>query len=212
MAFIKLDQKKLQHNYQHLQNLFQSRNIEWGIVSKILCGNKLFINEIINLGVKEIHDSRISNLKIIKEIAPDVQTVYIKPPAKRSISKIVKYADVSFNTEIDTIKMLSEEAKRQNKVHKIVIMIEMGDLREGVLGEELLHFYQEVFSLPNIKISGIGTNFYVITDNNTASLYDFLPALAVRSKTKTVCANYSTAVYYTTFADIYPMINSNVSP
>jgi hypothetical protein len=30
--------------------------------------------------------------------------------------------------------------------------------------------------------SGIGTNFYVITDNNTASLYDFLPALAVRSK------------------------------
>lgn len=158
MAFIKLDQKKLQHNYNFLQNLFQSRTIEWGVVSKILCGNKLFINEIINLGIKEIHDSRISNLKTIKEISPDVQTVYIKPPAKRSISKIVKYADVSFNTEIDTIKMLSEEAGKQNKIHKIIIMIEMGDLREGVMGEDLIQFYGEVLSLPNIEIRGIGTN------------------------------------------------------
>jgi predicted amino acid racemase len=46
----------------------------------------------------------------------------------------VHYADVSFNTEIDTIKMLSAEAK-QNKTHKIIIMIEMGDLREGVMGK-----------------------------------------------------------------------------
>ena len=158
MAFIKLDKKKLQHNYHFLQDLFQSRNIEWGVVTKILCGNKLFIKEIISLGVKEMHDSRISNLKTIKEFAPDVQTVYIKPPAKRSISKIIKYADVSFNTEIDTIKMLSEEAGKQNKIHKIIIMIEMGDLREGVMGEDLIAFYGEVLSLSNIEIAGIGTN------------------------------------------------------
>ena len=158
MAFIKLDQKKLQHNYAFLQRLFQSRNIEWGVVSKILCGNKLFLQEIINLGVREVHDSRISNLKTIKDLCPDVQTVYIKPPAKRRISRIVKYADVSFNTEIDTIKMLSAEAGRQNKTHKIIIMIEMGDLREGVMGEDLISFYEQVLSLPNIEIRGIGTN------------------------------------------------------
>jgi predicted amino acid racemase len=46
----------------------------------------------------------------------------------------VHYADVSFNTEIDTIKILSRSAK-QNKTHKIIIMIEMGDLREGVMGK-----------------------------------------------------------------------------
>ncbi|MFY0481203.1 alanine/ornithine racemase family PLP-dependent enzyme [Flavobacterium sp. PLA-1-15] len=158
MAFIKLHRSKLQHNYKHLNTLFQSKNIEWGIVSKLLCGNKLFIQELINLGTKEIHDSRISNLKTIKLLAPEIQTVYIKPPAKQSIRRIVKYADVSFNTEIDTIKMLSEEAKRQNKNHKIIIMIEMGDLREGVMGEELIDFYGQVISLPNIEIRGIGTN------------------------------------------------------
>jgi predicted amino acid racemase len=91
--------------------------------------------EIIALGVREMHDSRISNLKKIKALDPTIQTVYIKPPAKRSIEKIVHYADVSFNTEIDTIKMLSAEAQKQNKTHKIIIMIEMGDLREGVMGK-----------------------------------------------------------------------------
>ena len=158
MAFIKLYKQKLKENYTFLDTLFKERNIDWGVVTKLLCGNTLFIKEVINLGVMEMHDSRISNLKKIKKLNPNIQTVYIKPPSKRNIEKIVKYADVSFNTEIYTIKLLSEEAKRQNKTHKIIIMIEMGDLREGVLGEELMNFYEQIFSLPNIKISGIGTN------------------------------------------------------
>lgn len=158
MAFIKLYREKLQENYTYLNNLFQERNIEWGVVTKLLCGNTIFLKEVINLGVMEMHDSRISNLKKIKKLNPKIQTVYIKPPSKRNIAKIVQYADVSFNTEIYTIQMLSEEAKLQNKTHGIIIMIEMGDLREGVLGEELLQFYEQVFSLPNIEIRGIGTN------------------------------------------------------
>lgn len=158
MAILKLYRQKLQENFTFLDSLFKARDIEWGVVTKILCGNTLFINEIIDLGVKEMHDSRISNLKKIKKLNPNIQTVYIKPPSKRNIEKIVKFADVSFNTEIYTIQLLSDEAKKQNKTHKIIIMIEMGDLREGVLGEELMHFYEDVVSLPNIKISGIGTN------------------------------------------------------
>ena len=158
MAFIKLYRDKLKDNYRFLDNIFASRNIEWGIVSKLLCGNEIYLKEIIALGTKEIHDSRVSNLRKIKELAPDIQTVYIKPPAKRSIDDIVEFADVSFNTEIYTIKLLSEAAQKQNKIHKIIIMIEMGDLREGVMGEDLITFYGDIINLPNIEIRGIGTN------------------------------------------------------
>lgn len=158
MAFIRLYRDKLKHNYDFLNKLFEERNIEWGIVSKLLCGNRIFIEEILKLGTREIHDSRIINLKLIKKLNPEIQTVYIKPPAKRSIANVVKYADVSFNSELDTIHMLSEEARRQKKTHKVVIMVEMGDLREGVMGDELLDFYGEVFRMPNISVSGIGTN------------------------------------------------------
>ncbi|MGW8316468.1 MAG: alanine racemase, partial [Bacteroidales bacterium] len=82
----------------------------------------------------------------------------IKPPAKRSIASVVKFADISMNTEIETIRMLSEEAEKQNKKHKIIIMIELGELREGVLGAELMKFYLNVFKMDNIEVVGIGTN------------------------------------------------------
>lgn len=158
MAHIVLNRKKLRENYTYLDQLFSRGNIDWAVVSKVLCGDKTYLKELIDLGVKEICDSRITNLKIIKKLNPDIQTVFIKPPAKRYISSVVKYADVSFNTEYETIKMLSEEAVRQNKMHKVIIMIELGELREGVMRDEFIDFYEKVFLLPGIKVTGIGTN------------------------------------------------------
>ncbi len=158
MAYLKLYRDKLRHNYHHLKHLFENRGIEWGVVTKLFCGNEALIREVMELGAREIHDSRVSNLKVIKKIDPTVQTVYIKPAPKEHIAEIVRYADVSFNTELSTIRLLSKEAVRQKRRHKIIIMIEMGDLREGVMRDDLIDFYGEIFKLPNIEIIGLGTN------------------------------------------------------
>lgn len=158
MAFLNLYREKLRHNYLFLKHVFDSNELDWGVVSKILCGNEMYLRELIDMGIREIHDSRISNLKKVKDINPEVQTCYIKPPAKRSISDVIAYADVSMNTEYYTLKLLSEEASKQGKTHKAIIMIETGDLREGVMGDHLVDFYAKVFELPNIEIIGIGTN------------------------------------------------------
>jgi predicted amino acid racemase len=158
MAFVRLYRKKLRQNFDFLDRYFKERNIDWAIVTKLLCGNMKFLKEVLELGIKEVCDSRLSNLKMIKQMAPHVHTVYIKPPPKRSIPNVVKYADVSFNTESETIALLSREAVRQGKVHKVTIMIELGDLREGIMGESLLGFYDKVFNLPNIEITSIGAN------------------------------------------------------
>ena len=158
MAFIVLNKEKLKHNYDFLDKLFKKHKIEWAVVSKLLCGNKTYLKELISLGVKQICDSRVSNLKAVKEIAPNIETVYIKPPAKRALKGVVKYADISMNTEFATIKLLNEEARKMDKTHKIMIMIEMGELREGVMWDEFIDFYESVFNLSNIEVVGIGTN------------------------------------------------------
>jgi predicted amino acid racemase len=158
MAYIKMNRESLRHNFNFLKDLFDSYDLHWGVVSKLLCGNQLFLTELIELGVREIHDSRISNLQKVKEINSDVQTVYIKPPAKENVENIIRYADVSMNTEYYTLKWLSDEAVKQDREHMVIIMIETGDLREGVMGEHLIDFYSKCFELPNIKIVGIGTN------------------------------------------------------
>jgi predicted amino acid racemase len=158
MAFLNLNKQNLRHNYDFLSRLFEEHQLSWGVVSKLLCGNTRYLKLLIDYGIREIHDSRISNLRKIKEINPEVQTVYIKPPAKRIIPQIIRFADVSMNTEFYTLQQLSEEAVRQNKQHNVIIMVETGDLREGVMGDNLVKFYAKVFELPNIEIIGLGTN------------------------------------------------------
>jgi len=159
MAYVSLDTKKLKENYNHLDKLFKKNNIQWAVVTKVLSGNRKFLTELLNIGVNQVCDSRVTNLRTIKKINQNVETVYIKPVPKKNVKSIVEIADISFNTELSTIKLLSEEAKRQNKTHKIIIMIEMGELREGVMRHEFIDFYESVFNLPNIEVVGIGTNF-----------------------------------------------------
>lgn len=158
MAFLNLYRDKLRENFEFLKKEFNDNDVSWGVVSKILCGNRKYIKELIDMGADEIHDSRISNLAKVKEINPSVQTVYIKPPSKRNISDMVRYADVSLNSELNTIRWISEEAVKQDKKHKIIIMVETGDLREGVMGDHLIDFYAKVFDLPNLEVIGLGTN------------------------------------------------------
>lgn len=167
MAFITLNKKKLKYNFDFLNKIFLKKKIQWSVVSKLLCGNKLYISELLKLGVKQVCDSRVSNLKIIKSLNPEIETIYIKPPAKGSIKGVVEFSDISMNTEYDTILLLSKEAVRQKKIHKIIIMIELGELREGIMGDNFVKFYEKVFELENIEVVGIGTNL--------ACLYGVLP-------------------------------------
>jgi len=71
---------------------------------------------------------------------------------------IIKYADVSLNSSFTTIIALNNSAKKANKIHQIIIMVELGELREGIKRTELINFYEKVFQLSNIDIIGIGSN------------------------------------------------------
>ncbi|MGS2740746.1 alanine racemase [Sinomicrobium sp. M5D2P17] len=158
MAYLKLNTRALKHNYLFLKDLFGSHDKDWGIVTKLLCGNKLFLEEVIKLRPDCIFDSRLSNLAMIKKINPEIKTGYIKPPPTRSIDELIEVADISFNTQFETIEMIDRYAIKAGKVHRIVIMIEMGDLREGVMREDFVDFYARVFDLEAVEVVGIGAN------------------------------------------------------
>jgi predicted amino acid racemase len=167
MTYVNLDKEKLRSNFNYLNRLFGKNNIQWSIVSKLLCGNKEYLEEILSYDIDQVCDSRIYNLKIIKKIRPDIETIFIKPPAKHTIKNVIRYADISMNTEIQTIKLLSQEAKAQNKIHKVIIMIELGELREGIMRDSIMEFYSKIFELENIEVVGIGANL--------SCLYGVLP-------------------------------------
>ena len=162
MATLKVYSDRIIQNIKKINSYLGSQNIEWSLVTKMINGNKTILEKILrDDAIKEVHsiaDSRLSNLKVIKKIDPSLVTMYIKPPAPSLAKSIVEYADISMNSTLETIEVLSEEAGKKGKVHRVIVMIEMGELREGVLRDNVLQFYDKVFNLPHIDIIGIGTN------------------------------------------------------
>jgi len=126
-------------------------------VTKAVLGEPFIAKAMIQGGVKFIADSRIENIQKMKSAGISTQFVLLRTCLSQAES-IVKNADISLNTEIETLKKLSYHAKGQNKIHQVIIMVELGDLREGILPCDLPQLVRKSLSLPHIKIIGIGCN------------------------------------------------------
>lgn len=153
-----MDLDALQQNLSVVRGWIADHGATLTVVTKALCGHGEMLEALRDLGVESMSDSRLDNLEVIKKVAPDVETWYLRPPHSSALDDVVRLSDVSLNTELEIIKELNEEARRQRTVHRVVVMIELGDLREGILPGRLLQTYKRVFELPNIRVIGIGAN------------------------------------------------------
>jgi ornithine racemase len=154
---IEISLSKIRKNTQVLSELFLGRGISLMGVTKAVLGEPSIAKAMIQGGVKLIADSRIENILKMKNAGISIPFVLLRTPMSRAES-IVENVDISVNTEIETIKQLSHHAKIQNKTHQVIIMVELGDLREGVMPCDLPQIIRQTLSLPNIKIIGIGCN------------------------------------------------------
>ncbi len=162
MADLIVDTGKVTRNIEKLDRFLRQHNAKWTLVTKILSGNRKILEPILNHPVMDnIHsvgDSRLSSLRTIKKIRPQTRTMYIKPPVQSLVRTVVQNADISLNSSLSTIMALNEEARAQGKIHQIIIMVELGELREGILRENIVEFYQRVFNLDHIEPIGLGSN------------------------------------------------------
>lgn len=158
MNRVLIDLEALQHNIGRVNTLMAEHGASWSLVTKVLCGHSESLQALGALGVRSIADSRIANLTAARELKTEFETWYLRLPHMSAIGEIVAVSDVTLNSEIATIEALNAEAATRDKRHGVIIMIELGDLREGVLPGALVGFYRRVFELENIEVLGIGAN------------------------------------------------------
>lgn len=73
-------------------------------------------------------------------------------------TQTVRVANVSLNTEMEVVRRLSAAAQKEKCFHGVLLMVELGDLREGIMPDLIESAVREVLHLPNITFIGIGTN------------------------------------------------------
>lgn len=143
-------------NVNKMKEICSAHNINLALVTKVLAVDKKITKAIVDSGIECICESKLQNLIEYSDI--NVQKWLIREPMLSEISNVIRYSDVSLNSEIKTIKELDKEANKQNKIHKIILMYELGDLREGANIEELEEIIKESCNLRNIELYGIGCN------------------------------------------------------
>lgn len=152
---VEINLDKVRNNTKLLVNKCIDNGIEVMGVTKIFCGHPQVVEAMIDGGINYIADSRVANLCKINTTIPKV---LLRLPMKSEALKIVKNVDISLNSELDTIMTLDDIARSLNKVHCIILMVELGDLREGVLPENIVETVNYILNLKNIKLIGLGVN------------------------------------------------------
>jgi ornithine racemase len=157
MPRIEIVLSQIRHNARTLCELYRAKGISLMGVSKAILGEPLIAEAMIQGGVEFIADSRLENIQKMKLSGVSTQYVLLRSAPSQAES-IVRDVDISLNTELETIQKLSYYASLQQKIHRIILMVEMGDLREGILPEDLAFLIEEVLALPQIQLVGLGCN------------------------------------------------------
>lgn len=155
---LEIDLGKIQHNAGTLVDRLAERGISVTGVTKAVLGSEEVACAMLRGGVSGLADSRIENIEAMRHAGVEAHMTLIRSPMLSQAERVVAHADRSFNTELEVVRTLSSVAKRAGRVHGVVLMVELGDLREGILAGDLQHAVLGTLRLPNIALEGIGTN------------------------------------------------------
>ena len=155
---IEIDLGKVSHNAKSLKELYGSKGIDLIGVTKAVCGDPDIANTLVKSGIDILADSRISNIKRMRNAGVKAQFLLLRTPSLSQTEEVVKYADISLNTELSVIRRLSRFAIENKSRHKIILMLELGDLREGLMPFDLDFTIKKILPLKWIELVGLGTN------------------------------------------------------
>jgi predicted amino acid racemase len=155
---VEIDLKKIHQNACILVKRLARRGIWVTGVTKATLGSEEIADALLRAGVSALGDSRIENIEAMRLAQVCAPMTLIRSPMLSQAARVVEHADMSFNTEIEVVRRLSREAQKIHRTHGVVLMVELGDLREGIMPGDLIEAVRETLRLPNIVLKGIGTN------------------------------------------------------
>lgn len=150
---------KIRHNAQHIVNLAARQGIEVIGVTKGFMALPEIARAMLEGGVRVLADSRLENLEHLKKAGLRAPRMLLRLPRLSRVQDVLKVADFSLNSEVTVIKALDEAGRRLQKKHDCILMVDLGDLREGIWPGELKAVLREIRSLKWARIEGLGVNF-----------------------------------------------------
>jgi ornithine racemase len=149
---------RIETNARAVINLCRAHGAQVACVTKVMSAHPAILHALENAGADMIADSRILNLQSIANTGLTLPVLLLRTPAPSRVADVVRCSDYSLNSSVETIGLLSRAAQLLQRTHKVIVMVDVGDLREGVWPDRVVSVVREAARFPNIEIVGLGAN------------------------------------------------------
>ncbi|MBO5517556.1 MAG: alanine racemase [Firmicutes bacterium] len=158
---LQADLHAIAQNAKVICGLYEKQGISVAGVIKVSDGSPEIAGAYLDGGCRQLASSRICHLALLRKAFPNVPMLLLRIPQPCEVRDVVEYADYSLNSEASVLRTLNDAAGRLGKTHKVILMLDVGDRREGVTTvEDLAALASEVKrTMPYLEVAGVGTNY-----------------------------------------------------
>ena len=157
---LEIDLDKLKANLAALIERCQSLSVEVTGVVKGFSALPEAAGVYTECGVRSLASSRLSQLRALRGAGVACERVLIRIPMLSELPEVAEVADMSLQSELETLRALNAVCAKRGTRHRVILMADLGDLREGFWSrEELVDAALEVeYKLDHLELAGVGTN------------------------------------------------------
>lgn len=155
---LEIDLDKITYNAAQIVQRCQAHNIEVLGVTKGFCALPQIVNAMVKGGVKGLADARLENIAALRSSGFNQHITMLRIPRLSRTHQVVATTNASVNSELVVVKALSLAWRPGRSAHEIILMVDVGDLREGVMPENVLETARQISLMKGVKLAGLGTN------------------------------------------------------
>lgn len=153
-----IDLDGLKTNARTLIGGLKGQSVDVWAVTKVLCGDPEAARVFVEAGASAVADSRLANLERLRNAGVPGPFALLRIADPNEASDVVRLANVSLQSELATLEALDAASRATGTAHDVVLMVDLGDLREGVPAASFPAFVDRAGRFGNLRVVGIGTN------------------------------------------------------
>ena len=155
---ITIDLSRIERNAKAVVGRCAQSGIQVFGVTKGTCGMPQVARAMLRGGVVGIAESRFENIRRLRDSGIHCPIMLLRSPPLSRAEEVVRTVEISLQSELTIIRELSRIAERLGRVHDIILMIDLGDLREGIWPNDLLPTIEKILEMRGVRVAGVGTN------------------------------------------------------
>ena len=151
---------KLRSNAAEIAKRCSARGIAVTGIIKGCTGIPEVAQAFLDGGCADLGSSRLEQIVRCREAGVPGPYTLVRVPGMSELADVVRCVDTSLHSERATLDALEAECVRQNRTHRVIVMADLGDLREGFWDkDEMVEVCAHVErDLPHVHLAGIGVN------------------------------------------------------